>query len=176
MKYKDQYYKDNNNKIHFLSVFDQKSADYKNILKEEWIPITENEAFSILNKLISISETKLLQIDILNKSCSSQIIGGCSSEALGSSYIYPTKETDQNNLAANVLSSLLPNLSEDWTTLQICCDSEGNWNYLPHTAEQIQKVGNDVKDFILNCRIKYKNLCDKVEKAKTIEVVQTITW
>lgn len=158
--------------------------DLVDITEEEKIHIFNGEILTIQNdgKHLwslpepSLSEVKTLKISELTSKCSSEIIGGCSSEALGSSYIYPTKEIDQMNLSANVFSSLLPNFPEDWTTLQICCDSNGNWDYLSHTAEQIQKVGNDVKDFILNCRTRYKSLCDKVEKASTIEAVQAITW
>ena len=126
--------------------------------------------------LPTLDDIKSAQNAILDASCAAQIVGGITSSALGSAYVYPTQTTDQNNLNANVTSSLLPNLASDWVTSQICQDSAGNWAYVNHTASQIQQVGSDVKSAILNMLIKKTQLQAQVNAAATENQVKLITW
>lgn len=96
----------------------------------------------------TLEEVRAKQSGALNSLCQSEITSGAVSMALGASYTYPTEITGQQNLAANVLSSLFPGLPSDWTTLQMCKNTDGDWGYVAHTAPQIQQVGSDVKSVI----------------------------
>lgn len=124
----------------------------------------------------SLDEVKAAKLAEITAACEKAITGGFTSRALGDTYTYPSTPTDQLTLSANVLSSLLPNLPADWTTLQICADKAGNWAYRPHTAAQIQQVGADGKAAILACLTKKAQLQAKIEAATDVKTVQAIAW
>jgi hypothetical protein len=77
-------------------------------------------------------------------------------------YTYPSKLLDQQNLAASVLASVMPNLPTGWTTPFWCMDSKGVWTMQPHTAAQIQQVGMDGKAAILAAQAKLSTLSAQV--------------
>lgn len=80
-----------------------------------------------------------------------EIVAGFTSDALGAPHLYPSNETDQQNLTANVVSSMLPDVDGAWRTHQLCADGNGVWTYREHSAAQIQHVGRDAKARVLAC-------------------------
>ncbi len=124
----------------------------------------------------SLADCKSQQISIVGAACAAAITGGFQSSALGKAYTYPSTQNDQANLNANVVSSLLPGLPANWTTLQICGDANGKWGYMPHTAAQIQQVGTDGKAAILGCLTKNAALQAQIAAATTVAAVQAINW
>jgi hypothetical protein len=76
---------------------------------------------------------------------------GFVSSALGAPHTYPSNETDQQNINANVVSSILPGVDVAWRTHQLCADANGVWLYREHTAEQIQQVGTAGKAHVMAC-------------------------
>jgi hypothetical protein len=116
------------------------------------------------------------QVSVLNAACQSAITAGFVSTALGASYTYPSAITDQQNLSANVVSSLLPSLPSGWTSMQMCCDASGIWGYVKHTAAQIQQVGADVKAAIMALLVRNTALQIQVSEATTVAQVQAVTW
>ncbi len=123
-----------------------------------------------------LAQAQAAQISAITQACAAAITSGFASSALGSAHTYPSGLTDQANLAANVLSSLLPGLPSTWTTPQLCCDPEGVWAYREHTAAQIQQVGADWRSFSSSCLLKKKALEDKIKLAKTVGKVQSLAW
>lgn len=126
--------------------------------------------------LMSLSEAQTFKVAELEAACATEIASGFASAALGKVYQYPAKATDQSNLQASVLASLLPGLATDWTTPFWCQDAAGTWAYRPHTAAQIQRVGTDGKDAINACIAQKILLEQQVAKAKTLAEVEAITW
>ncbi len=124
----------------------------------------------------SLSKAQTDQSVIIGMACAAAIIGGFQSSALGKAYTYPSQQTDQANLAANVLSSRYPGLPANWTTLQLCADSKGVWDYRPHTAAQIQQVGSDGKAAIMACLTKNATLQAQIKAASDVATVQQIVW
>lgn len=124
----------------------------------------------------SLDDAKALKLVELDDACASSIIAGFNSDALASSYRYPSKASDQSNLQASVLASLFPGLAEDWATPFWCQDAAGTWAYRPHTAAQIQRVGTDGKDAINACIAQKIQLEEQLAKAKTLAEVVAITW
>jgi hypothetical protein len=116
------------------------------------------------------------QTAILSAACQDAIVAGFTSSALGAAYIYPAKPTDQQNLNASVVASILPGVAGGWSTPFWCADSTGVWAYEMHTAAQIQKVGVDGKAAILACLTKNQQLASQVAAATTIAAVQSIVW
>jgi len=116
------------------------------------------------------------RIEAIAASCNTAILEGFSSRALGAEHRYPAKLTDQNNLQASVLASLLPNLPADWSTPFWCQDAAGSWAYRPHTAAQIQQVGIDGKNAINACIAQKIALEQQLAKARTLAEVKAITW
>lgn len=78
-----------------------------------------------------------------------EIEAGFLSSALGAPHFYPSKKIDQQNINANVVSSLLDDVTGEWVTLQICRDASGVWDYRAHTAAQIQHVGRAGKAHVM---------------------------
>jgi len=124
----------------------------------------------------TLSELQTAQTVLIENSCAAVITSGFASSALGASYKYPSKITDQQNLTANALASLMPGVSSTWTTLQICQDSTGAWAYLPHTAAQIQQVAVDMKAWIQSCIAKKATLEASIAAATTSNQVEAIVW
>lgn len=134
------------------------------------------EALSAAGTLAALEAKRQEKLATLEASCASEIQSGFNSKALGSSHRYPAKTTDQSNLQASILASLLPNLPADWTTPFWCRDPAGTWAYRPHTAAQIQRVGTDGKDAVNACIAQKILLEQQVAKAKTLAEVEAITW
>lgn len=124
----------------------------------------------------SLDGVKATQIVSLSEICQAQIFAGFTSDALGTTYSYPAKFTDQANLSASVLASFYPNLATDWSTPFWCEDAVGVWAFRDHTAAQIQKVGMDAKTAILQAMGKNTYLAGVVNAATTNEEVQAINW
>ena len=123
-----------------------------------------------------LADAQTAKISELTNACQTAIVGGYSSSALGSAHTYPSKPTDQANMTASVLSSLLPGVSSTWETMFWCADSSGNWAYVSHTASQIQQAGSDGKTFIQSQQAKLEGLKQQVAAATTVAAVQAITW
>lgn len=115
----------------------------------------------------------------LNTSCVSQIVSGFTSVALGATHTYPSKATDQQNLAASVLASVMPAISADWTTPFWCEDAAGVWAFRAHTAAQIQQVGLDGKSAVIAAQAKLGTLLAQLEAlpaTATPADVEAIKW
>ena len=135
---------------------------------------------------LTLAELQANQVAAISMACQSQIVGGFSSSALGSDHTYPSGAIDQANMNANVVSSLLPNLPANWTTQQVCANSNGVWAYRAHTAAQIRQVGDDGKAAILACLLKNDSLRSQINaiadpnptnpSAQTIAAIAAITW
>jgi hypothetical protein len=119
---------------------------------------------------------KAERIGALSTECSTFIVSGFKSSALGAEYSYPAKPTDQQNLSASVLDSLLAGGNSTWTTPFWCADTAGEWAFRPHTATQIQQVGVDGKAVILAAMSKNESLAASVNAATTAEDVAAIVW
>lgn len=112
----------------------------------------------------------------LTTACAKAITGGYASSALGSVYQYPSSLIDQQNMAASVLASTLPNLPHDWTTPFWCADSKGVWAFRDHTAAQIQQAGTDGKAWVIAQQQKLVTLLSTASGAKTAKAVQAVVW
>ena len=112
----------------------------------------------------TLNETKTTQIQLISQACQQAIIAGFESTALGSPYFYPSGLIDQQNLAANVLSSLMPSNPPGWYTLQLCgtVATPAIWGYIPHTSSQIQQVGIDAKAAIMANLVKNATLAAQI--------------
>ena len=139
-----------------------------------------NGVFSIVDmtayiqyRLIPAQNSK---VAALTASCATVITAGFTSSALGAVYTYPSQLTDQQNLAASVVSSLLPSLPTGWATPQLCMSATGVWAYVNHTAAQIQQVGSDGKTAVLAALIHKQTLVGAVMAATTVAQVNAINW
>jgi hypothetical protein len=119
-----------------------------------------------------------VQSAVIDAACAAAIVSGFTSSALGSAYTYPSKVTDQQNLAASVLASILPGVTTGWTTPFWCADSTGMWSWVNHTAAQIQQVGADSKTAILGYQSQNAQLQAQLVAANitTVDQVAAIVW
>lgn len=124
-------------------------------------------------QLAVVQQAKIAQ---LSAQCQQAIFAGFTSSALGAPYHYPATDRDQSNLVASVLASILPGISQGWTTPFWCMDGNGAWAHLPHTAVQIQQVGLDGKAAIVACILHNAELAQQVRAATSIEQTQALVW
>ncbi|WYW02704.1 tail fiber protein [Pseudomonas phage vB_PpuM-Peetri] len=108
--------------------------------------------------------------------CATTITGGFPSDALGTTHTYPSKVTDQANLTASVVDSLLSKDDDNWQTPFWCTGPDMAAQYKLHNKAQIQKVGQDAKAFILATLAKKDTLEAKLTAAKTRDQVYAIGW
>jgi hypothetical protein len=124
----------------------------------------------------TFGEIQTDQITALTAACAAEIIGGYTSSALGSVHTYPAKPTDQINMLGSVTASLLPGISNDWTTPFWCADDKGVWSFQMHTAVQIQQAGADGKTAVATAQTKLATLSAEVMAATTADAVNAIVW
>lgn len=129
---------------------------------------------------LPLKDAKAAKIAELSAECATRITAGFESSALGAAHHYPANNTDQRNLASSVLASLIPDLPVGWTTPFWCADAAGDWAMRPHTAAQIQQVGQDGKAAILALMTKNEALAQQVnavtDDATGNVTVEQITW
>jgi hypothetical protein len=130
----------------------------------------------VVDTAAQLAAAQAAQVATLSLACQNSILSGFTSSALGSAYTYPSKATDQQNLASSVLASLMPNIATDWVTPFWCEDSTSTWAFVNHTAAQIQQVGEDAKTAILANMAQNATLATQVAAATTVAAVQAIVW
>lgn len=125
---------------------------------------------------LQLQEHKDSKIAALSAACRAAITSGFESSALGEPHLYPSKETDQLNLAGGVADSLLPSEGDGWFTPFWCADSLGVWTMRQHTAAQIQQVGRDAKARIVSLMQRNAFLAEQVQQASSKAEVDQFEW
>lgn len=113
-------------------------------------------------------------IAILSNRCKAAIIGGYTSNALGSDHTYPSDETAQINMMGSVTGALIPGLPEAWTTPFWCADGSGDWQYRPHTKAQIIVAGQAGKAHVIANQTTYEARTIQVMAAQTAAEIEAI--
>ncbi|MEX3764449.1 DUF4376 domain-containing protein [Paraburkholderia phenoliruptrix] len=63
---------------------------------------------------MTLAQAQAAQLAALSAACAAAIVGGFASLALGATHTYPSKITDQQNLASSVLDSVMAKASPGW--------------------------------------------------------------
>lgn len=134
---------------------------------------TVDQAQAAITTLSQAQAAKSLQI---STECQNAILAGFNSTALGTSYHYPAKYVDQQNLCSSILDSLLNANNPDWATPFWCMDENEVWSFRMHNQAQIQQVGRDAKMQVLQFMTKNQQLQDQVDSCTTIDQVNSISW
>jgi len=121
-----------------------------------------------------LATAKAAQASKISEACRMAMIAGFSSSALGGVHTYPSAATDQANLNACAIASMLA--AKDWRTSFWCADPRGHWALLHHTATQIQQVHADWLTAHQGHQARNQQLQAEIAKAKTVEAVQAIAW
>lgn len=148
------------------------------VLKERVEKPSDNYIWKLDDEIWQLDLNLLRQSksQLINQACQSTIVSGFISYALGDEYHYPSKTTDQQNLAASVLASYDPENEPTWSTPFWCADGSGKWEFRPHTASQIREVGRDAKAAILGFQFNNEQLQAQISMASTAEEIEAITW
>lgn len=138
---------------------------------------------------ILLENARKTQIELISNSCQSICYSGFESSALGDIHNYPSSTIDQSNLSSAVLSAMvkkqqvkdllsviLPTMYSKWTTPFWCADGNGDWAYVPHTANEIIQVSKDYQAFILANVDKKHLLEDQIKNSNSIEEIMAISW
>lgn len=138
-------------------------------------------AYLVGDEIVWVESASLVQLrankaDAISAACRAHIERGFECAALGDVYLYPANAQDQANLVASVTDSLLAGGDPDWRTPFWCADLTGKqWDFRPHTIDQIQQVGREGKAAILTAMQKNEVLQRQIAVA-TAEELETITW
>jgi hypothetical protein len=124
----------------------------------------------------SLAAVQASRIATLRAACTTAITSGYTSAALGAAHSYPSTPTDQANMAASVVASLLPGIATGWTTPFWCADAGGTWSFAAHTAAQIQLAGSDGKAMVVGAQQKLAGLEAQVTAATTVAAVRALAW
>lgn len=163
------YYRDTSGNVVFFA-----SIAFISDLPAGAVVITDEEAFATMPTPLSDAQTaQLAQIDA---DCAASITGGFYSNALGAKYLYPSQQTDQANLSASVLRSMLPNTASTWSVLFWCADRYNSWGLRGHNIAQIQQVGEDGINWVSQCIAQKVVYETQVMNAQTPEAVAAINW
>lgn len=140
--------------------------------------MVDGERYSETLPVPSLEVVRAEAINRIDAACAAAIVSGFGCDALvsGTAYTYPSKITDQSNLSASVLASVLPGIPEGWTTDFWCADPAGVWALRPHNAAQIQRVGMAVQEGILALIQKKAELEAQIDAATTMAAVQAVVW
>lgn len=132
------------------------------------------------NTNMALPLAQAAQISMLQLACRNTIINGFPCSALGSSYTYPNKNTEENpdqvNMASSVLAAMINASVSGWTTPMWCQDNTGTWVYANHTSPQVMQVATTGKTFVVGNQTKLTNLITQVNNATTVAAVQAIVW
>lgn len=125
---------------------------------------------------LQLQEHKGSKVAALSAACRSAITSGFESNALGEAHLYPSRETDQLNLAGGVADSLLSGGGDGWSTPFWCANQAGDWAMRMHTAEQIQQLGREAKARIVSLMQRNALLAEKVQQANSKAEVDQFEW
>jgi hypothetical protein len=125
---------------------------------------------------LALPQAQQVQIASLSLSCRNTIVSGYTSSALGSAYTYGNNTIDQLNMASSVIAAMINANTASWTTPMWCESSTGVWEYMQHTAVQVNEVAVSGKSFVISNQSKLVTLTAQVNAATTISAVQAVTW
>ena len=122
---------------------------------KQWVDVGELE---------ELNDIKHSVINKLNNDCERQILSGFTSNALGDTYEYKSDRDDQSNLIGVVAGG-----EGGYFKCKL-----NDWEYLPHTHEQIKKVLNDGKNYKLTLLQQNQAKKEDVMNAKSVAEIEEI--
>jgi hypothetical protein len=123
-----------------------------------------------------LDDLKARKAAAIGQACGDAIVAGFPCNALGDGYTYPSKPNDQANLTGSVLRSFYLANGVDWRTPFWCADADGAWEFRPHTAAQIQQVGDCAMAARLHCMGINEQLQAQIIAAETPADLAEINW
>ena len=127
-------------------------------------------------EVATLDELKARKAAAISAACGEAITAGFACGALGAGFRYPAKFTDQANLTGSVMRSFYPNVDADWRTPFWCADAESVWEWRPHSAVQIQQVGDCAVVARLSCMSTNEQLQAQIIAAESPEALAAINW
>jgi hypothetical protein len=110
----------------------------------------------------SVLDAQQKQIRLISPQCASSITGGFYS----GSNVYPSQQTDQMNIHSVALYG-----GSLWTL-----DASKNWLFVNYTAQEGQKIEQDMIAFIQSQQTIYANLVSEIKASSNISYINSITW
>lgn len=112
----------------------------------------------------------------MQTACQSAIYAGFTSDALGTNHHYPLLQTDQTNLAAVIIESLLTIDSDPDKQFPFWCTDGETWARRVHTHTEIRAVGMDAAPFVRGHQDHLRDLRNTINDATTVAEVDAVTW
>lgn len=153
------------------------------ITNEQWLTCLGTPGYTVVDGLLSApvakTDAELLQDAISEKlaslasECQSKLTAGFQSNALGSTTDYPSLQTDQINLQSAALAAAASTSSE-WQ-IPLWCQQNGVWNYVNHTATQVQQVNIDWVSYRSSVQSAYATAIAQANSVTTLDALQSVT-
>lgn len=123
---------------------------------------------------MSLADAKVAKQTELSRACQATIIGGFTSNALGSPRTYPSDTINQSNILLAAQVSIAE--GADWSTPLWCQDSRGIWAQVDHSSAQAQTVARDLHAWIRSNLQRNQLLRVKLASYNTQAGVANLTW
>lgn len=133
----------------------------------------------IVDKTLLFADLVVDKRKEISDACEAAILAGFESAALGDVHQYPSDRDDQLNLSGTIQRSQLP-LAQPTDLYPFKCSLDGGaMVFRPHTAAQIQQVGADAYNAIVNARVKNAQRqaqIDAAESASDQKALDAVVW
>lgn len=158
----------NGNQQTIAARLDQPDASWigYDVPSADWLSLV-NGAIVVATVDPAIAQTQASQSALMSSECKNAIEGGFSSAALGTSYNYGCKATDQANL--NLFATI--DGGNIW-----CQNGTGTWALVPHSLAQAQQVQKDMAAHIQAQQATYAKALSDIAAATTVSGVEAVTW
>ena len=114
----------------------------------------------------TLSFVRKKHISIISNSCQAAILSGFKSNALGSTYSYPSNVTDQININNAVVSG-----GSLW-----CMNDQSEWSFMQHSPEQASVVQKNMITHIQSKQNRYNDLVNTINTLTSKEDIQKVEW
>lgn len=123
----------------------------------------------------ALATARATKRDELIAACVAAITSGFTSDALGANHFYPCQATDQTNLAAVVIESMLTGEQTE-KLFPFWCYDGSTWERREHTHTQIRAVGLAAVPHVRDKQDHLRDLRLQVLAATTVEQINGIVW
>lgn len=131
-----------------------------------WTLCTELEAMQIARiSVLTLSEAQQIQTLALRAACQASITAGFISNALGTTFNYPSDPDSQSNQRGAAIAGA-----------SLWCEQNAVWGLHQHTATQAAQVVCDFMVWVNKCQTQLAALVSQVNAATDAATVQGIRW
>lgn len=135
---------------------------------------TQVQQFYYINTFVNLERLRAAKTIELKAAAHAAIVAGINNSALGSSYFYPTAETDQQNIQTLMIEASLAGSGDSYL---IWCKSTGNvWDRRDHTKAQLTTIFSAINTHIKAQQSHHASLLITLAAASNESAIAAVVW